>query len=323
MALIVIDHGRLQGAAWAEFHTARKRLDKATRDLRRHEEVDIPAYEAWLHTTFPLLVTTLRDLQAEIAAKARKIKAVQARAAIYGGSLKRIWRDQRAREASPAMPADDEASEDAEENDPEGEDSSGRRYEARPEDFEKASGPAPSLGAREIYRRLVQHLHPDRGGDWTVARQHLWHEVQQAWAAADADWLARLEVDWETAHEVVGPQSPLSRLRRGIEELEAARRDTERKLAEYRGSPPWRFTRSERFRPALSRRVEGNLSHDIHQFKRQLDHLNATIASWEEDWTRGDTRHKPRQRYARRSLYRTPPVHVGNGGTEAPGSSPP
>jgi len=77
-ALLIIDHGRLQSAAWAEFHTARKRLEKAARNLHRHEETDVPAYTAWLHRTFPLLVTRLRELHAEIASKAQKVQAAQA-----------------------------------------------------------------------------------------------------------------------------------------------------------------------------------------------------------------------------------------------------
>jgi len=286
--LMVIDHGRLQGAAWAEFHAVRKRLDKVARDLHRHEEVDVPAYDSWLHRTFPVLVTALRDLHAEVAAKSRQVQAVQRTSALYGGSLKRLWREQKLRAGKP--PAD-EPEFDAGDDDPD----AARRTEARLEDFEQASGPAPSAAARDIYRRLVQRLHPDRGGAWTKAREHLWHEVQQAWAAADADWLARLEVDWESAHEVVGPNSPLSRLQRAIEELHAARRDTERKLKEYRSSPQWRFTRSEHYRPALHRRTEENFAHDLKFLQRQLDHLNATIASWEEDWTKA----KPRPRTTR------------------------
>ena len=62
--------------------------------------------------------------------------------------------------------------------------------------------------------RVVHHLHPDRGGEWTPARERLWHEVQAAWAARDADWLARLETDWESAHATLQPDSPLSHLRR-------------------------------------------------------------------------------------------------------------
>lgn len=290
--LVVIDHGRLQGAAWAEFHAVRKRLDRVARDLHRHEEVDMPAYDSWLHRTFPVLVTALRELHAEVAEKSRKVRAVQQTSALYGGSLKRLWREQKERANRP--PEAEAAGED------EQAEGSARRTEARLEDFEQASGPAPTPAARDIYRRLVQRLHPDRGGAWTKAREHLWHEVQQAWAAADTDWLARLEVDWETAHEVVGPHSPLSRLRRAIEELHAARRDTERKLKEYRSSPPWRFTRSEAKREALHRRTEENFAHDLKFLQRQLDHLNATIAAWEEDWKKVDSRPRGSRHRSRR-----------------------
>ena len=289
---MVIDHERLQSAAWAEFHTASKQLDKATRDLHRHEEVDVPAYNQWLHRTFPLLVTSLRELHLEVATKTHQVEAVLARAAFSGGSLKRLWRQQKEHAANPKPSGDTDAADDAES-------SSNRRREADLDDFQPARGPAPSANAKETYRRLVQRLHPDRGGKWTAAREHLWHEVQRAWAAGNADWLARLEVEWETAHEIVGPKSPLSRLRRAIEELLAARRDIERKLREYRSSPPWRFTRTEKNRAALHRRTETNFIHDLRFLQRQLDHLNATIARWEEDWTRGDSRPRSRPRRTR------------------------
>ena len=116
---------------------------------------------------------------------------------------------------------------------------------------------------------------------------------------ADTDWLSRLEIEWETANEVIGPTSPLSRLRLAIEELHAARRDAERKLRDYRLSPQWRFTRNEKNRAQLHRRIEMNFAHDIEFLQRQLDHLNRTIAAWEDDWTRGDSPRKPRHRHAR------------------------
>ena len=279
--LVVIDHRRLQGAAWAEFHAARKRLEKASRDLHRHETTDVPAYEAWLHRTFPVLLTALRNLQEEVDPKSAKVREVQTRAAMFGGSHKRLWKDLKVRGAQPAATDDgDDAFS------PGGEDEAdgwpgGEAADRR----ERESGPAPTAGARDIYRRLVQQLHPDRGGAWTPARQGLWHEVQSAWAAGDADWLARLEVEWETANEVLSPASPLSRLRQAILELDAARRDTERKLREYRRAPAWRFTKNEKKRPALLERVERLLRHDLEVLSKQLRYLNATIAAWEEDWT--------------------------------------
>ena len=300
-ALLVIDHERLQHAAWAEFHTVRKRLDQAARELHRHEEIDVPAYETWLHRTFPLQVTSLRELNEEVMAKTRQVRVVQARAAQTGRSLKRLWQEEKQRAANPG--AFREKSRDEREPGDEENDSAGRRQDARPEDFEARARPTRAAAVREIFRRLVQRLHPDRGGAWTPARQHLWHEVLQAWTAGDGDWLARLEVEWETEHEVVGSNSPLSRLRGAIEELHAARRDIEHKLSEYRTALAWRFTRSGPRRAALERRVEAEFAREFRALRQQLKYLDATIAAWDEDWTRAKTRPQPR---ARRYGFRRP-----------------
>lgn len=292
-ALLVIDHERLQGAAWAEFHTVRKRLDRAARDLHRHEEIDSPAFEAWRHRTFPLLITALRELQDEVAAKARKVATAQAMAAYTGRSAKRLWREQKERETNPARSANDPTFDDAfppPHND--GEDF---------DPFRNRPAPSPSPAARDVYRRLVQRLHPDRGGPWTDGRQRLWHEVQQAWAERDTDWLSRLEVEWETAHEVIGPASPLSRLRHAIAELQAARRDIERKLRDYRCSLPWRFTRTESKRALLHRRTETMLERELGYLRRELRHFDSVIAAWEEDWTKPGSRTKFTRR--RRTAY--------------------
>jgi hypothetical protein len=299
--LLIIDNEPLQREAWAEYHSARKRLDKATRDLHRHEQIDRPAYESWISRTFPVFLTTLRNLQQEVSTKARQVEAVQTMAAWTGRSLKKLWREFKEREANPeAFESDDDARDGRENAQESGDDdrnerdddfseeeerSHHRRRGRRDEpDFEPARPErnTSSGAAKDIYRRLVQLLHPDRGGEWTEARKRLWHEVQQAWSAGDADWLARLEIEWETANDALGPTSPLSRLRRAIEEVHAARRDTERKLRDYRGSPPWRFTLSEKKRDELYRRTAGNFEHDIEFLQKQLNHLNATIAAWEK-----------------------------------------
>ena len=304
-ALLVIDHARLQGAAWAEFHAASKRLDRTTRELHRHEEIDVPAYTAWLHRTFPLQVTALRELRDEVEAKVRQMRIAQTIARRTGASLKRVWREQK----KAATASGDEDPEEAHATgDGEEEFDERRRTEVRREDF--VAAPARTVGARDIYRRLVQHLHPDRGGVWSASRQRLWHEVQQAWAAGDGDWLARLEVEWETAHEAVGPNSPLSRLRAAIEELHAARRDVEAKLGGYRAAAPWRFSKNEAKRAALEVRVEAELGREFKALRRQQQHLDATIAAWEEDWTRADTKVRssrgPRRSYRRPATIRVP-----------------
>ena len=298
--LVVIDEVPLKHAAWAELHAARKRQEKAARDLHRHEEVDRPAYETWLHRTFPTLITRLRELHEEVFAKGQKVESVEYVAMMTGRSPRKIWREHREAAENPAEPEPPGAGE-------RGEPRSGKHDHAwdDPDDFDEpppfdeewepnygraAKRPAaarPGAVARDVYRRLVQRIHPDRGGDWTAARQRLWHEVQQAWAAGDADWLMRLELEWEAANDVLSPSSPLSRLRAAVVELDAARRDLERKLRSYRQTPPWRFTLSEKKRADLLRRTKYNFDHDIAFLQRQLDHLNRLIASWEKAPERG------------------------------------
>ncbi len=309
-ALVVIDETRLKSAAWAELHTVRKRQEKAARDLHRHEEIDRPAYDAWLTQTFPQLLTRLRELHQEVFTKGQRVEAVQAAAFFSGRSAKKIWHEQK---AETARPPDDEADRkstggrgerDAPEDDwdddgffdDDDRPRSGRRgngWDERESDHAGRHGPRPSVAARDIYRRLVQRIHPDRGGPWTAARQRLWHQIQEAWAAGDVDWLSRLEVEWEAAHDVLSPASPLSRLRCAIEEFHAARRDLERKLRAYRGSPPWRFTLNEKTRAQLHHRTALNFEHDIAFLERQLAHLDAIIASWEKP-TRRRQRSSPR-----------------------------
>lgn len=307
--LVLIDDTPIRHAAWAEFHAARKAAEKAARDLHRHEETDTPSYERWLHGTFPQLVSTLRELHAEVLRKVRDIDHAHLEAAMYNRSVKKVWKEHRYYEANPEAwerdhppepeppPRPANESRDAPDADdffkdlfgdedprpseaPRNQSGSRNRFDADDPWGEEPPAPA-TADARDTYRRLVQHLHPDRGGEWTPAREHLWHEVQQAWAARDADWLARLEIEWDTANDQIGPESSLSRLRRAIEELRAARRDTERKLRDYRRMPSWRFTLSEKKRPQLHRRLEVELHEDLAALKRHLAHLNATIAAWE------------------------------------------
>ncbi len=238
----------------------------------------MPEYERWLYTTFPAAVSRLRELGLQVETLARKIEAAQAHAFHYGGSLKRVWREQREREKNPPPPPDfdEESGPEAERPDPD-------PWYSAPS-AEKTQDASPD--ARAIYRRLVQRLHPDRGGKWTAGREQLWHQVQQAWAAGDADWLARLEVEWETANEVLGPHTSLGRLRRAIEEVEAARRDMERKLRAYRQDPAWRFTKSTAKRPLLQQRTQRQLLSELTDLQQHLDFLQRTVAAWEEDWTK-------------------------------------
>ncbi len=283
--LVLVDDRPLREEVWHEFQTLRRRLEEATRELHEHEEIDVPAFEAWKHRTFPLHLTALRELEREVLTKARRMQEAQARATRTGRSIKRVWQEVQDAHGSPAgnpsRPAEQE------------EEETPRRRQARLEDFFPESAAKPARAARDIYRRLVQRLHPDHGGEWTPARQKLWHQVQAAWDAGDVDCLARLEVEWEAAHEVLSRESPLSRLREAVEELHAAERDLEHKFDVYQSSPAWHFTQDpDADHKKLERRVETQLGRDYRALRAHLRELNAKIELWEEDWTRPRSRER-------------------------------
>ena len=69
-------------------------------------------------------------------------------------------------------------------------------HSARPpvaESAEEKTEEASSVDARvkSLYRKLVRRLHPDHRADRETAVSNLWHEVQEAYAAAD---VARMEI---------------------------------------------------------------------------------------------------------------------------------
>jgi len=290
----------------------RKRSEKANADLQRHEQVDQPAFREWLHRTFPVEITHLRLLHAEVEQKAHRVRNVEWVSDITGRSPKQVWRELKKEEsAPPSEPEHDPESTQSDERNPFERllDEMFGQEEANPASDSKRSGrrdtieddpwpdspprPSESTSCREIYRRLVQRLHPDRGGEWTPKRERLWHEIQTAWAARDGDWLARLEIDWETANNVLRLDSPIGRIRQAIVELHAGRRDAERKLRAYRKSNEWRFTLDAHLRSHLHACTLAGLQHDLHMIQEHLRHLNSRIDAWEKRPSRSSL--KPRR----------------------------
>lgn len=341
--LLVIDNAPLHAAAWAGLQRARQRLEKATRDLHRHEEADVPGFRQWLARTFPAQVSAARDLTLQIESKRRLVDEVASEAFFSGRPPWQVWQEWQANGGRPPPPPPMEfgkggGPEDDGDFGPAFDDDEAppkRRRDGRDPGFDDfmrffngeidmeefmrrglngfdaederdaengASREAPEMQtAKAIYRRLVQHLHPDRGGEWTPARARLWAQVQDAWNAQDADWLARLEVEWEAATDRLGPQSPVGRLRAAVAEIEAARRDADRKLRQYRKDLAWRFTLLVST-DLLAAKMERALRADLELLREQREDLERTVAEWERAARRG-SRRKPRNAAQQLELF--------------------
>lgn len=290
VALLLVDNVPLQREAWGDLRRARQRLDKASQEIKRHEDTDEPAFRSWLARTFPTLLSSVRQLAEQVEAKGRIVQLVQSEAFFTGRSPAAVWRAMQNPAPAPARP-EPRASHDDEDRDDDMSEEEKRFFEDNGIDPDDAwSGgfgakprreAAEDRNARAIYRRLVQHLHPDRGGTWTEARARLWEQVQEAWQSADADWLARLEAEWEASADLLGPTSPLGRLRAALREIYAACRDAERRVRTYRRQPAWRFSLAE---PSGTKRekLEQQLREQEENLRYELQALEEAIASWEK-----------------------------------------
>lgn len=315
---MLVDNGPIQLAAWKKLAAARKRLAKATADLHRHENVDEPAFRSWTATAHPELLTELRELAAQFAEKERLISSVESEAYTTGRRPERVWHARQNPPPAGTTPPPERTAASDPWDEPFGREAGAApspeepfgqaEYEKLMEEFFAEHGISPedpqaagfreSIGgflgfappkirsaagdpAREIYRRLVQNLHPDRGGEWTPARARLWHEVQQAWDARDLDWLSRLEVEWEAATELLGPASPVGRLLQALREINGAHRDSDRRIRGYKQSPAWRFTLLPAPGEPLRRRLEEELRNEIERLRFGLEDLEVIIADWE------------------------------------------
>lgn len=131
---------------------------------------------------------------------------------------------------------------------------------------------------KEIYRRLVRRLHPDLRADGDASVSSLWHEVQEAYAAAD---VARLELllALSDLSDAPGAGMTLSQMRSVLGELTRSVRSLELSLVEAAREDSWNFTRTG---PSenLRLRVERQLKHELALREQRLQLLRRTIAEW-------------------------------------------
>jgi hypothetical protein len=152
---------------------------------------------------------------------------------------------------------------------------------ARENPAEEAAAPL-DLRVKELYRILVRRLHPDLRADASAAVSELWHEVQEAYAAADVAHMEILLALIDIESNNTGAQTSIGQMREVLSELERALRALEKSLLEAEGEDAWNFAQSGP-NSDLRLRVQRQLKSDLAARTMCLDVLTRTIA----DWARG------------------------------------
>lgn len=138
---------------------------------------------------------------------------------------------------------------------------------------------APTASVRNMYRLLVRRLHPDRRADGDAGACALWHEVQEAHGARDAQRLETLVALSELEAGDLGPRTSLAQLRAAWAELRKGWRALRQSLRAAGQDHAWDFARRGAD-AALRQRVERDLARDLAKQTATLDYLTRTIASW-------------------------------------------
>jgi hypothetical protein len=313
-ALVPLDTGKIREEALDSYRKTERELAKATEQLKRYQERDIPGFRAWCRRTFGKLFVQLSDLETSLHTKqamAREIRGLAERFDLSDAEAyhKYLWR----RDNPEAAEAEDRRFE-AEERRLLAEAEAARqkrRAEAgRDEtDTEEEAGPEPEddwaemeelfgafLGgarrkrprlketdtatARELYRAIVRKLHPDHHGHMNEARKHLWDEAQTAWRNHDVETLKNVHAQCETEDIGLGAQTAVSTILQATRRIKEALRHSKRQIRQLTTRLEWNYA-TRKSNPSYARKVETVILDEIRLIRFQLDRLTRAFQTLE------------------------------------------
>jgi hypothetical protein len=279
--VIRLDTRAIRRKALQEHQKAQRALDQLKLDLQRYHERDVPGFRSWIHKTFGHLLTRQRELQQALQEKESLIRECAEIAYAYALSeveayRKVMWRRAHPQEAQAEdlqrmeeerqrwealqqkrqqgrVKGDGEQDWDEMEEDERDEEWAEDEDEddylqflkefGRPRGAAGAgkSGAAGQQEVKELYRQIVQRLHPDRHGQMTDARAALWHEAQEAYRRHDLNALHSVLTRCDAGEAGLGDHSPVSRIKHMTQQLKKAARSARSDLHNLKRDVAWHY----------------------------------------------------------------------------------
>jgi hypothetical protein len=303
--LIRIDAEPVRQRARRDYEKARRDLEKARRELERFKAEDQPAFARWLHSTFGTLLTTMRELGQQLDDKEGLIGEMEDVSLFEGVEMGDAYRLVMHRRAHP-----DEARDDFPPPFEPGNDSSKGKKTGRENDPDADPGPDPFSGSadpfdeffkdpfrhagrsagavpkptvsgrvKSLYRQLVRKLHPDVQETMTPEKLERWHEVQEAYAAGDAERLEIILNLSESEDGTPGAHTSVSLLMRITAQVKASLRQVKHEVNQYRKDPAWRFSKCSD-RTLLEMRMHAEMEGTVAQLRHHLRLIERTLHEW-------------------------------------------
>jgi hypothetical protein len=210
-SLMLIDNQPIRQRYWQELNEARAELHKLQTELDRFKGDDTNAFKRWLHVTFPVRLSRIRELHEEMARLANRLNLVSAfqkhGVKAPGAAYQRAIRVETGEDPMPDFPPPSAHERRALERERELESEEEREFwrgtmrslgaemglasiddDELDEMCEEMSREEPGSGLREcqsIYRQIALRLHPDRGGSMSESEAQIWYRAQEAYADRD------------------------------------------------------------------------------------------------------------------------------------------
>jgi hypothetical protein len=306
-SLMVIDNEPIRCRYRQELDEAHADLHKLESEVERFKGSDTNAFKSWLHATFPVRLSRIRELHEEAGRLVNRLNLMHEfqkhGIKAPGAAYRRAVRVEAGEEPMPDFPPPS-AAERSHESDGEREflktaiqdlaedmgfdpDLIEEELDTMLEDAGKTSAAPNRQECQSIYRQIALRLHPDRSGAMSEAEAQIWYRAQEAYAAADVLTLRQL---WSQVADHAENISELScgdmiagviETRAQIAALLALRESLKRE-------PAWNFSRlSKKQLRSRELRIERDLAKQEESIRRELEGLRAQcerLAALKQSW---------------------------------------
>ena len=307
-SVVLIDGAPARKRARREYEKVLRDLELARAEAERFENEDKPKFAKWLSGNFGAVLTELRELQEKLYHVQELVNEVQQEfyygnyRSISGAYQKVMHRMEHPEELERELKKEEE--EEAEFR---------RRFEDIFGEAEKARAQSQESGEAEpeapskkphraggvsrlknIYRRLVRRLHPDKGAQRSRKEVEWWHQTQAAYHARDAEQL-ELILTLVEIQDKGATDASVSVLAQLTNEFKKSLRGLKRQIAGYRKERAWNFSAVTSLEPlfALTR---SELEMERARTRQLLQKYEGQISTWKTATARPHARKTAAQR---------------------------
>jgi hypothetical protein len=313
-SLIVIDNEPFRQRYRDELDRARAELRNVESELDRFKGIDTSAFKSWLHATFPVRLSRIRELHEEGAQLVSRLNLMrqfqQHGVKAPGQAYRRAVRVESGEEPMPDFPPPQRPERTS---GPDGEwdvlrtamkglaadmgidaDFVEEELDAMlDEEFaERQKRPPDRRECQSIYRQIALRLHPDRGGAMTEPEAQIWYRAQEAYAAGDTLTLKQL---WS---HLTNPDENVSGLSCGemistLIETQAQMEALRVLKSSLKREPAWNFSRlTEKQIRSRRVRVEKDLATQEESIRQELDDIRAECKRLSALQQRWESKHR-------------------------------